>query len=838
MALLAHAKAKPRATAVPKYQTKHVVVKCALRKAMDCRVRECDGRVIDKYAAFSGEVEKYVHFISRGMHLASLDVAHHVTDCLERGVAFPDFYKVKDTFIKKLIRRESHLSTAEQAHLRLEVQPDGRVRVRIDAAMLPPIVAPDVPCLDQVVGYASTSLRTLITNNAWVPLWCRLERLFKCSLRPLPKPKADATTDLKPSPYSAVQAVRRAQLPDAFDTWHPDVRALVAEARERLWVPSAQGQEYLWDDHGQGRMTFEQVMRFNYWMQQRFDALGARRFKLVATCNVARKHVRLDTRVLRALLAGLDPGNAHIKVLAAMDKEHTVERKAGRPGYLHPDECMLPAPLEKLTKNGCTEQQWADYKAALELRQEAVAQIKATAKYTDQLERHTRYSAEESAFVASYFAGLPRGTAHGAFDCSVATDGVAVGLQFSKTVLAPEQKKGKRASSKKAGAASAFKDLQRVDAYDRHLDMFDPESGTLTLGCDPGRSNIASIAVVTQFAWDPVARKYVRTDKRARKTWRLSRQAYRAESGIAEEDRLKAQRMAPLAARWSALGKDSALRTCRAADIQAYVEKAQPLWPEWWELALKRRESRADLRRHMGKRSALDGFFARVRKEAEAAFPRARVTLAYGSAGVTMKPTGPGEVAVPTTEAYRASLRAFGPGGVTLTPEHRSTMIRWETGLPKCVVYKRRVITTEDEVTERLCHVQPGKRRAPAMDRHQVQLLELVDPTQASKLKKDSYGKTRYPEVRGLRFCTETRMYFDQDVEAAIAIGRLCIMRLNGQVPACYAPAGRPGSPADPGAKAAGTQTTTNAAEDRKHAGARGASCCRRGKPSVHTPVT
>lgn len=85
----------------------------------------------------------------------------------------------------------------------------------------------------------------------------------------------------------------------------------------------------------------------------------------------------------------------------------------------------------------------------------------------------------------------------------------------------------------------------------------------------------------------------------------------------------------------------------------------------------------------------IDGFFARVKKATEKYFPGIEIHVGYGSAVMNMKPTGRGEMAVPTTGAFKACQRIFGPQKVAVTDEFRSTAVSWETGLRKDAVYKK-----------------------------------------------------------------------------------------------------------------------------------------------------
>lgn len=177
-------------------------------------------------------------------------------------------------------------------------------------------------------------------------------------------------------------------------------------------------------------------------------------------------------------------------------------------------------------------------------------------------------------------------------------------------------------------------------------------------------------------------------------------------------------------------------------------------------MALARRTSRDALATYSGKRHAVDAFFARVDREARDAVPDKKVTVAYGSAGPSMRPTGRGEVAVPTTGTYHSCRRIFGADRVTLVQEAGTTAKDWATGCENEAVYRIPALGATSTWAYRRC--LPRWR---------------------------SGGGKSSTSVRGLRFVPETRMYHDRDKSSALAIGRLRVMELLGQgrpAPFCY----------------------------------------------------
>ena len=194
-------------------------------------------------------------------------------------------------------------------------------------------------------------------------------------------------------------------------------------------------------------------------------------------------------------------------------------------------------------------------------------------------------------------------------------------------------------------------------------------------------------------------------------------------------------------------------------------------------------------------------------------FPGVRdVLVGYGSAGLTMKSSGKGEVAVPTTGAFKACTRVFGKKSTSVTDEFRSTAIGWETGGRKEAVY-RQVVSQETVLAKdkndptktkvrfncRVHHIS-GKMM-PVVPEAEKALVEAylqamkekrklrrcggVTPKPRQEMQDDEVEEKkvralRYPEVRGLRFCPERRKYFDRDRTAALTIARLRTTELLG----------------------------------------------------------
>jgi hypothetical protein len=158
-----------------------------------------------------------------------------------------------------------------------------------------------------------------------------------------------------------------------------------------------------------------------------------------------------------------------------------------------------------------------------------------------------------------------------------------------------------------------------------------------------------------------------------------------------------------------------------------------------------------------------------------------------------MKATGPGEVAVPTGAMFASCKRIF-KEQVHVTDEFKTTLMSWETGAKKELVYRIPSVslTTEGHVRlgdSFLCHT-PYKKppRVYEYDQFAVKMYHIRKKIQdkhrrgglATSLVDFNPSIERYPEVRGLRFSPEISIYSDRDRSSALTIARLHCMELMG----------------------------------------------------------
>lgn len=788
-------------------------VKCALRSAMNL-----DG---DRWTEFRAKIDDLVNVISRMLRRTSLALAHHVQCVLEDGHQIPDLERQKDTYWKRWLRVgmidewpvaehvDPHLITHVDVRddgtvgLSLHAQSDDGALVRryferiagnvgkvLDAAggdyvrELPPSAY-----FDQVLNFAGHTLETVVVNNAFVPLLARLTRLSKNVVDTIKRRQRLKTSFTN---YHVMNAIKSGIVHQGTPV---QLRAWIAEVRARLGVAAG---VRVHDDYAKTKLGFEEAVRFNAWMQRRFVELKVRRIKVMPIFGVQRVHVRLDAKVLVEIVKQMFPDLKELAALKAMQTWGAAEVKRGGMGYSDPEDNAewFPKFAKKTKKSlGNDEALWAEHKAEEALHLQRAEAVRATDEYKAQLQKRQTYLDARHAVVTTLFNRLPRKKAPWVFDCSVMTDGVSLSLPFTRRVphnvipksIVPTQPKAKLTDG--VERSSSRSDDVGTDKWDRNAatNFVTGRGETLVAGLDGGRSNLADVSYLHR-------RKGANgKDVDAHGHFRLTRGDYYCRSGIRGQDSAKARRWAAMDERWATLqGDGTALRAADSASIVGYLEAYTQLSEDWWKLALKRVESRANLQRYVGKRHVLDKFFSDVKKSMEKDFPNAEPEIAYGSAVQGMKATGPGEVAAPVGEAFKACKRIF-RDRLCIVDENFTTKNSWETGETKELVYLVPGDVVDGKQTWRLAHTD--KKRAPVVAKEHVAAVEAYNRDNAirgthrrgGKLRvEDDKGgddthvdpeyevrKLHYPEVRGLRFCPRTRKYLDRDKAASLTIARL-----------------------------------------------------------------
>ena len=472
-------------------------------------------------------------------------------------------------------------------------------------------------------------------------------------------------------------------------------------------------------------------------------------------------------------------------------------------------------------KTQASEDAAVEHKAAVERWKAAVAKIKAGDEYRQHMERYRARIAAEAAAVGAMIDVRKAKKTSWDFDRSIVTDGVAVSLQFSKKVTIPLDGSGAQQNNKKkkkkkknteegnvGGKKAATAAAVMAEEYDKGLSTLirdgDGRVVAVVLGLDPGRVNLATIAFAMN---DRDVREFPNAQRNM--SWNLSRGEFYEASGVRKLDAEQRKWHSGLHERFSGLkAEGGALRTADPKDIVGYLNSYATFRDEWWSVLLRRRESRVSLQRYSGKRSMLDGFFSRIKRAVTAMFPGVKdVIVGYGQAVQTMKSSGRGEMAVPTTGAFKSCQRVFKRENVPITDEFRSTAVAWETGKRKEAVYRIVEPSPSSEEGTMKCALRSGhtpekkmplvpdanrlgaqmyaaELKAKRVQRRKpsgfvgVAVAEKEDEDVAEEGQEEAL--LRYSEMRGLRFCPERRLYLDRDREAARTIARLCATALIG----------------------------------------------------------
>lgn len=787
---------------------KMIIVKCAFRKAMNF-----DN---DKFKLLQNEVETFVHIISRMLRRSSLTMAYHFTKMVASEQVIPNLYDQNDTYWKKWLcigidnkfpDKDSKTSFDEISEY------IGKVVDPNDLENFPMY-------FDQVLNYAGHTLQTMITNNAWIPLFSRLARLTKYKMK---------LFNIKNiSTYDVINMIP-SEHQEGVDKWPIVLQNYIVEVRQLLKVK--QGTR-LYDDYGKDKaVDFNTIFRFNYWMQLQFEKLNKKRMKLMPIFGIHRAHVRLDTKTLLFLfkkiypndegilrLEGNNPDKFMFKIIEQSKPEPLLKKncdddhqwndyktklqkyqkdmkdikesesyKLQKQKYdewlkvdrRNPEFLLNDIEVKKpinISKKECGDdiERWNDYKLNLKKFEDTIKMIKESEAYINQKKKYDDFVRLETKIVSSFF--KPRIVnikKNWNFDGSISTDGVSISIQYSQT---------RRVLVKAPGTIPKKKQEAPFEKHEYDRNLTTQVNSKIYLGLDPGRNNLACVTYYLANG-----------DKN---TWKLSRGAYYNDSGIKKLNKIKNKRYDGILCNWSLLGGENVgLATSRHTDIFAYLKVYSTFSEEWWKLALHRRESRDNLQRYAGKRHVIDSFYSKIKKYMQKKYPDQEIYIAYGSAYKSMKANGKGEVSAPVGQMFSACKRVF-KDHVEVTSEIRSTMVSWKYGTKKEIVYKKIVngkdtfhhsIEKKSPIIKDLNDIKIVKAltdRARIQGKHrkggtsEEWIAKGIGDPENPKIKKETV--IRWPEIRGLRFNHEDGMYLDRDREAALTIARLCCMEKLG----------------------------------------------------------
>ncbi|KAJ9525112.1 hypothetical protein QJQ45_017326 [Haematococcus lacustris] len=235
------------------------------------------------------------------------------------------------------------------------------------------------------------------------------------------------------------------------------------------------------------------------------------------------------------------------------------------------------------------------------------------------------------------------------FENLVHTDGVAVSLMFTRPKPA-ELPDELPCMGKEEGAVNPL----------AHL-------GADWLGCDPGKTNMATVAHEERYPSGAVKSVWQRT---------LTAGQYYRQSGITQHAKTSKVWMAGIGPQQDALSQVTK-HTASLERYQLYVDAVLATWPAMWAELSKPRWSNARFRIYRHKQSTVAKFWAETVKGAMVRCNSAEtgrpLALAYGSASFS----GSGSIGsrgVPVKQMLREACKHF-PGRVVMVHEFRTSRV-------------------------------------------------------------------------------------------------------------------------------------------------------------------
>lgn len=647
---------------------------------------------------------------------------------------------------------------------------------------------------------AAVQFATAIQNNAYIPLVPRLTRLTKLRIMK-ENSKGVKTSDL-------MTRIRSAQNHDNSDLpeW---ARKHVTEVRGWLGMPV---DSYFYDDSGKC-FSFAHLIKLNYNIQKALESINGRRISLSPVFSVRRQHVRFtQLHLLEIAKAIIRPpakctyklrcdecdqnGRRRPKCLECSQLNDIYTKARATYKSMIPPKSIEKKPRKIMVKpcqncNQCTNSIRecmvcnCEGRDAIKMPLKHLCSSCAHAKKymkncevcnTAREEASIVFNNQKEAYNMSESVAKEKEmnddllwclfnkqcrilrTNRDKFSFSIMTDGAAVSLQLetNEEITQPT-------------IARTIKDdpVVKVDDYDRNLVLVhcsDEGVKTLFPACDPGLENIATVAMI-----DPVNGKTV---------WKLGKKTYYNESGINKQKFLKNKWATGIRTKLSQLGNinrsdyvhlkckvyeatdddvdhvevslnianednvDAALRSSKICVIKRYLSKYSEIRSEWWKKELLLRESRIRFSTYIGKRRVLDKFWSNIKNELRVKFPDFRIRMQYGSATLSMKPGMKGCTSVPVTGTFKSCNRMF---ETDVVYEAYTTKINWYHGKENRKVY-RKSMTSTGKVT-----------------------------LKKAEGEKNEYGHVH--PIRGLLASPNSACFLDRDVEAALNIGRLGLMK-------------------------------------------------------------
>ena len=834
------------------------VVKRCLFSALSCNLLDASQR-----AQFIQYIEDCTDLASRMARRASLAFLYYVVRRQEMGLTIPDFGKATDGYWLQWMRTgllefgvsayptlvtsaktKTKSDQALQSDQCKEI--DQRIFSEIDGLLgttLGPVKRTIPKYFDRIVGHMAKQFATAVDNTLSVNFFKKLQRVCRYEV---------AESGIKDfSGYDLLVATCNGGSNCGSQKVLPEeLRPFVDGVRGALGVEES---AIVYENS-----SFDFPSRFavHWFLQQRLELFGRRKLMLSPVHKVQRMHVRLDATHLGLIMNDLIWTPVAKKVAEMMPRplplcptrkthpeieafkasksewvvlkaEYTKQHEAYQEAKAklgtsplskianekteNPEMLLaaqVPIPVVKkpnhLTKDDPT---WTKKlrPEMQRLRDEAVIKrstIRKTRAFQDAMTKYKDYETKACRFALGLFTDFkdrnpklgwkPSG--------SVMTDGVSLCVTYERTVTKVNKtckEESEEFVNKKKAKKKETKDASDLEPYDDYdTDANTCHGDALVLGIDPGRVCIVTIVCIDE--------KGVKT------SWRLTRGQFHTESGILKQNKLQSRRYSPLAADFASLTADGgALRASSSDQVRRYIGRYKQFEDRWFtEFALKQKESRAKMKRFLGKQKTLSSFFSRVRKDAEKIMVESgkkRLEVAYGACGPTMACTGRGEMSVPTKGAYGACIRAFtkeretdcsatAKNVVSLENEEFTSKMSWFNGNAYEKVYKKYDTTgkeflyhtagkgapfvKKEEDLEGVLKKRAENKIKASMRRGGRGFNVPLAPTSIADAR--DAKMTRHIDVRGLLFCPERRMFFARDDESARAIAGLRCIRLSG----------------------------------------------------------
>jgi hypothetical protein len=745
-----------------------------------------------------------------------------VTKHLTLGLPIVDFDNVKDAFWKQLLRgRIDQFDSPEFPSKDIDDVFD-EVKEYLGTSTTPWGVATVPLYFDRILGHAGITLKTSIMNNLHVPLISKLTRLCKVFARDV----------ANVSGFDILQAMRKGvsdkDLPEQTLKFVREVRAFL----------DLNDGSVLYDDSS---FKSQALLNTSWLMQNKFNDFGVRKNIIMPVFAISRAHIRLDATHLYTLAHTLmPPPHPHPKPdkkdfsseeefdKAMSDYKTSLKKPSKKNFESNESYCAAVKKFNKLQeKIKNYEEAMKEYKDEnpslttvkkdkpqvpknvvaskfpnpdpsfpnkkppnvpadewKKMRKEheekmapyrlAVHDFKASEEYKELERKYEEYTRRVNEGAIKLFKPFKDKSAKAGWvpSGSITTDGVSLCIAYERTI--------QTSSTKETSPASPM----QVDDSNNY-DPSDPTfvGNQIVAGVDTGRTNIANTVCVDK--------------ERKKHKWNLSRQQYYAESGIWVESKKQEKEYKPLTNMLKDRPEDAVLRATHHDQVKSYIKWSASVEEVWWKLALARRTSRRKMRLYSQKKSTLASYWHNVNKGLCALKDSEdqEIQIAYGSAYKSMKTNGRGEITVPTTAVFSSCKREFGPQNVTPEWEHKSTKVSFDTKKAKEAAYKM-ISIVDGKFKETLCHT-PSKYM-PYVHDENIEAMQKYKEERSLRAKRRRGGtipwkkenhnftqseneRMRYIECRGLRFCPETRMYYDRDASAARAIAGLRCIAIQGR---------------------------------------------------------